>query len=123
MWGLLPLAIIQSLLLTAGQVTLKISLQQMGAFRWTWRFFAGAFTNVWFALCGLSFAAASLLWMYMIKHYPLSMAYPTISLSYVMGMLAAVFVFHEQVPVVRWVGVALIMAGVLLIVQKGGETA
>lgn len=119
MWGLLPLALLQSALLTLGQVTLKISLQQMGTFSWTWRFFAGAFTNLWFAVCGICFSASSLLWMYIVRHYPLSMAYPMISLSYVMGMLAAVLIFHEHVPIVRWIGLALIMTGVVLIVQKG----
>mgnify|MGYP001738475588 FL=1 len=53
--------------------------------------------------------------MYIVKHFPLSQAYPLISLSYVMGMLAAVFIFHEAVPLIRWVGVALIMVGVVLV--------
>ena len=46
------------------------------------------------------------------------MAYPMISLSYVMGMLAAVFIFHEQVPAVRWIGLAFIVIGVVLVVQQ-----
>ena len=113
MWRLLPLALIQSMLLALGQVTLKISLQQLGAFAWTRHFFARAFTNLWFATCGLCFGLSSLLWMYIVKHYPLSMAYPMI-----MGMLAAVFIFHEQVPAVRWIGLGLIMIGVVLVVQQ-----
>ena len=119
MWGLLPLALLQSALLALGQVTLKISLQQIGTFSWSWQFFARTFTNVWFALCGLCFGVSSLLWMYIIKHYPLSMAYPMIRLSYVMGMLAAVLIFHEHVPVTRWIGLGLIIIGVVLVVQKG----
>ena len=118
MWRLLPLALIQSMLLALGQVTLKISLQQLGAFAWTRHFFVRAFTNLWFATCGICFGLSSLLWMYIVKHYPLSMAYPMISLSYVMGMLAAVFIFHEQVPAVRWIGLGLIMIGVVLVVQQ-----
>lgn len=118
MLRLLLLALLQSALLAAGQVTLKISLQQMGAFAWRREFFTRAFGNPWFAVCGLCFGVSSLLWMYIVKHFPLSMAYPLISLSYVMGMLAAVFVFHEQIPAVRWVGLALIMMGVILVVQR-----
>lgn len=118
MLRLLLLALLQSALLAAGQVTLKISLQQMGAFAWRSEFFARAFGNPWFAVCGLCFGVSSLLWMYIVKHFPLSMAYPLISLSYVMGMLAAVSVFHEQIPAVRWVGLALIMMGVILVVQR-----
>ncbi len=56
--------------------------------------------------------------MYIVKHYPLSVAYPLVSLSFVMGMLAAVFIFNEPVPVLRWLGLVLIVVGVALIVQK-----
>jgi len=115
MLRLLALALVQSALLALGQVTLKVSLQQLGAFSWSLAFFSRAFTCVWFALCGLCFALSSVLWMYIVKHFPLSQAYPLISLSYVMGMLAAVFIFHEAVPLIRWVGVALIMVGVVLV--------
>ena len=115
MLRLLALALVQSALLALGQVTLKVSLQQLGAFSWSWALFSRAFTGGWFGLCGLCFALSSVLWMYIVKHFPLSQAYPLISLSYVMGMLAAVFIFHEAVPLIRWVGVALIMLGVVLV--------
>lgn len=106
---------IQSLLLVLGQVTLKLSLQKMGAFSWTWQFFVSVFSNLWFLACGLAFGSASILWMYILKHYPLSIAYPLTSVSYVIGMLAAIVVFREQVPAIRWVGLILIIIGVILI--------
>ena len=113
MFKLLALALMQSALLAAVQVTLKLSLQQIGAFSWSWSFFARALTCLWFALCGICYALSTVLWLYILKHYPL------ISLSYVMGMLAAVFVFHEAVPLVRWLGVGLIMAGVVMVSYQG----
>ena len=118
MLKLLALALLQSALLAGTQVTLKLSLQQIGAFSWSWAFFFRALTCAWFALCGLCYALSTLLWLYILKHYPLSQAYPLISLSYVMGMLAAVFVFHEAIPLLRWLGVALIMAGVVMVSMK-----
>ena len=54
-------------------------------------------TNWQFAASGLLFALASLLWMYIVKVFPFSSAYPMISLSYVLGMLAAILIFHEEV--------------------------
>lgn len=41
-----------------------------------------------------------------------------ISLSYVFGILAAVFIFNEPVPVTRWIGVAFIIVGVVLIARN-----
>lgn len=55
--------------------------------------------------------------MYIIKHYPLSVAYPMISLSYVFGMLAAVVCFHEDVSLSKWIGVAFIIIGCCLIAK------
>ena len=41
-----------------------------------------------------------------------------ISFSYVLGLIVAAVVFHEHIPAVRYVGVALIIIGAILVVQK-----
>lgn len=117
MWKVLSLAVCQSALLAAGQVFLKFALQKMRPFSWTWGFWGSLLVNWQFAACGLLFLAASLLWMYMIKNYPLSLAYPLGSLSYAFAMIAAIVFFHENVTAVRWLGVALIMLGCCLITE------
>lgn len=114
---LLLISIIQSILLCGGQVLLKFALQRLGAFSWTVDFFVRTLTNWWFLACGINFLCSTALWFYIIKHFPLSMAYPMISLSYIFGMFAAIFIFHEQVPLIRWLGVLLIIAGCVLIAK------
>ena len=57
------------------------------------------------------------MWLYIIKHFPFSMAYPMVSLSYVFGMIAAIVFFHEPVSITKWIGVLLIMAGGYLIAK------
>lgn len=74
-----------------------------------------ALLNWQFALSGLCFGAASLLWMYIIKHYPLSSSYPLVSLSYVFGLVAAMYFFHEEVSLYKWAGVTLIILGCFVI--------
>ncbi len=115
--SLLPLAIIQSLLLAGGQVLLKLALERMEPFGWNWHFWGALLTNWHFALCGLFYGAGTFLWFYIIKHFPFSMAYPMVSLSYVFGMVAAMLVFHEEVSITKWAGVLLIMAGCYLIAK------
>lgn len=114
---LIILSITQSLLLCIGQVFLKIALTKMGAFAWAWSFFASQLKNFWWLGCGLTYGAATVLWFYIIKHFPFSMAYPMISMSYVFGMIAAMVVFHENIPLVRWIGVFLIMTGCVLVAK------
>jgi undecaprenyl phosphate-alpha-L-ara4N flippase subunit ArnE len=114
---LLPISLLQCLLLTGGQVLMKFGLQKAGDFSFSWGYFGRLFINWQFASCGVCFAVGSVLWMYIIKNFPLSMAYPMVSLSYVMGMLAAILFFHEQIPLVRWIGVFLILSGCVLIAK------
>jgi len=114
---LLPLAIVQSLLLASGQVFLKFALNRMEPFAWTASFWKSVFVNWQFACCGLCYGAGTILWFYIIKHFPFSMAYPMVSLSYVFGMIAAIIFFHEPVSIMKWIGVLLIMAGCYFIVK------
>ena len=112
------LAILQSVLLAGSQVLLKIALRDMPPFAWTWEYWRRLLLNLPFFLTGLCFAAGSLLWLCIIRRYPFSMAYPLVSLSYVFGMLAAVWVFHETVPAASWIGLLLILSGCWLIAVR-----
>lgn len=116
-WGILPLAICQSALLALGQVLLKLGLQKMEPFGWNLVFWRSALLNWQFAVSGICFGIASVLWMYIIKHFPLSVAYPMVSLSYVFGLIAAMFFFHEEVNAYKWIGVCLIMLGCYVIAK------
>ena len=115
MFKIIPYAIIQSLFLAGGQVFLKFALARMTPFGWTKEFWGNLLINWQFAACGICFALTSLLWMYMVKAFPLSVAYPMVSLSYVFGMLAAIVFFHENVSLTQWIGVFLIMVGCCLV--------
>lgn len=114
---LLILSLLQSALLAMGQVLLKVSMVRMEPFAFSVRFLRSLLLNWPFALCGLCFGAAALLWMYIVRHFPLSQAYPLVSMSYVFGMIAAVVFFHETVEITRWVGVLFIMIGCALIIK------
>ncbi len=117
MWRILVLSVVQSALLAGAQVFLKFALQKMLPFGWTKEFWCHLLLNWQFACCGALFTAGSVLWMYIVKHYPLSVAYPMISLSYVFGMLAALCFFHEEVSLTKWIGVGFIMLGCCLIAK------
>lgn len=119
MLTLIILIVIQSILLIAAQSLLKVSVQLFGDFSWSWSYFKTVFTTWQFAASGVCALAAFLVWMYVLKRYPFGLAYPLLSISYIIGLLSAYFVFHETVPLTRWIGVAIVMVGVFLI-AKGG---
>lgn len=89
----------------------------MEKFHWTWACFTGLFTNWWLLASGICMISATILWGFILKHYAFSIAYPITAFAYIFGMLAAVFIFHESVPFTRWIGVALIITGVMFIAK------
>lgn len=117
MFKLILLSVIQSILLSGGQVLLKLAMAKMPSFSWSREFWIPFVVNWWFLGAGICFLLASILWMHILKNFSFSMAYPLVSLSYVFGMFAAMFVFHETISFTRWVGVLLIMGGCYLIVK------
>lgn len=114
---LFPLAIVQSALLAGVQVLLKFALARMLPFSMSCAFWKSFFLNWQFILCGVCFIVSSLLWFYIVKNFPFSMAYPMISLSYVFGMIAAIVFFNEPVSATKWIGVFTIMLGCYLIAK------
>lgn len=68
------------------------------------------------ALC--LYAGTTMLWLYILSKVDISFAYPIQALAFPVVMIASAFIFHEQIPTIRWVGVIIIFIGVLLVVQK-----
>ena len=116
MWALIGITLLQCLLLSTGQVLLKRALlQNEGEF--SFMYGTRLFANGWFIGHMAMYVVASVLWWFIVKRYPLSVVYPLASFSYVFGVLAAVFVFHEQVSMLRWIGLALVVIGCCLIAK------
>jgi drug/metabolite transporter (DMT)-like permease len=74
-----------------------------------------AFTNP-FVLGGfmLIFGGA-IFWLAVISRLPLSVAYPMLGLSYVLGVGASWLLFNEHINGMRIIGVAIIVTGVALV--------
>lgn len=54
-------------------------------------------------------------WLLVLSRVPLSFAYPFVGLTYVLITLFGKFVLHESVPGLRWLGLALIITGILVV--------
>ncbi|GAP96409.1 EamA family transporter [Leptolyngbya sp. NIES-2104] len=68
---------------------------------------------------GLCFyAGAAVLYILLLTRVPLSILAPSVALQYVFSVMLGRFVFNEPIPIVRLVGVALIICGVVLLMAK-----
>jgi drug/metabolite transporter (DMT)-like permease len=117
MLKLIGLAIVQSFLLMLSQVFLKLAVMQFGPFQFTFAYFKSILSNFYLAISGLAVAGAISFWVYILKHYPFSIAYPLGSISYIFGLVAAVIVFHENVSAIRWMGVCIIIVGIYFVTK------
>jgi drug/metabolite transporter (DMT)-like permease len=117
MLKLVLLSIIQSIFLMFSQVFLKLAVTQYGPFQFTFAYFRTVFTNLHLLLSGLSIAGAMSLWIYILRHYPFSVAYPMGSMSYIFGLIAAILIFHESVSPYRWLGVCIIIVGIYFVTK------
>lgn len=117
MLKLLILSAVQSFCLAMGQVCMKFAVVRMQKFSFTWEWFKDLALNYWLALTGVAMGLATILWFYILRHYPLSEAHPLTCLSFVFGLLASAWFLHEPIPVTRWIGVGIIMVGVYFVVK------
>ncbi|WP_139996879.1 MULTISPECIES: EamA family transporter [Paenibacillus] len=104
------------LLLVSGQLLWKTGMNKLDTSKGdSWMTLLWS-PHIWSGL--VLYGIATVLWLYVLKKLPLSLAYPLQSLAYVIALVAAVFIFHESVPFQRWVGVAIILVGVIVLAWK-----
>jgi multidrug transporter EmrE-like cation transporter len=88
-----------------GQLALNgDSLKQIASQMWVW---AGL----------VIFAFSAVLWLFALSRANLSFAYPFAALGYVIIVIASILFLDEHVQPVTWVGVVLIVAGLLVVAQ------
>lgn len=118
------LALFSVVLATAGQLTLKTGMTRVG-YIGTERMgkpikLLLQVATTWQVLLGLTlFVVSAGFWILVLSRVPLSFAYPFAGLTYLLIALFGKFVLGEHVPGLRWFGIALIIAGILVV----GKTA
>jgi len=64
------------------------------------------------------YALAAILFIFAIKHGNLSILYPLVATSYIWVAILSVRFLGEPFAFIKWIGIALILSGVCLIVYK-----
>lgn len=68
-----------------------------------------------FLFSTIALALSTVLWVLSLSGLDLSIANPSLSLSYVIVMISAKIIYGEQIPKRRWVGIFLIIVGIIVI--------
>ena len=118
---LIALILFSVVLAAVAQLTLKHGMNQVAADTGVLRFSADSVRDVvttpavWagLALFGLS----AVVWLAVLSRASLSFAYPFASLTYVLILLADRFILDQEIPALRYAGVACIVVGIILVAQ------
>jgi multidrug transporter EmrE-like cation transporter len=114
------LAVASVLLATTGQFLLKAGMDRVG--------YVGAdrirnpmglaltVARTPQVVAGLAiFGVSAAFWLVLLSRVPLSTAYPFAGLTYILTTLVARYALKEHVPGMRWVGIALIIGGIIIV--------
>jgi drug/metabolite transporter (DMT)-like permease len=103
---------------TAVQIAFKAAAKQLGDgdMNAEWLAAAASSPMVWCAV--LLYLTVFVLWMLILQQIDLSRAFPLTALTYVTVPAAGVLLFHESLTLVQAGGIALILAGVVLVGQE-----
>lgn len=118
----LVLILIPTISGVAGQVLLKYGMSRMGALEIS---LAAAPALLWrvatspYIIVGLViYISGVFFWLLALNRADLSFVYPFASLSYVLITLASWGLLHEAISPLRWLGLLVICAGVLIVARS-----
>jgi len=118
---LIALILLSVTLAAVAQLTLKRGMDQVTARSGVLRLGSESLREVvttpavWVGL--ILFGLSAIVWLVVLSRTSLSFAYPFASLTYVMILLADRFVLDQEVPGLRYAGVAFIVVGIILVAQ------
>ena len=116
----LPLILSAVVINTIAQLCLKAGMIKVGEIHWTgikgtptllWRVFTNPFIELGVVCYGISL----LLWLWTLSKVSVSVAYPMLSIGYVLSVFAGYLWFGEPLSFTRLAGVCVIMGGVYLV--------
>lgn len=99
-----------ALLLSAGQILFKkAALSGVGSG------LAASFINTWMIAALTLYGGATILWVWLLRTIPLSIAYPFAALGFILVPLSAALLFGEPIRPSYMLGSILIVAGIAII--------
>ena len=118
-WGTFALLLIAMCLTVTGELLLKTGMNRHGELNVELSTIIPTavklFTSPW-VVGGFFFVfSGALFWLAVLSRWPLSLAYPLLSISYIIGIIASVLFLGEKINLVQLAGVFVIILGVFLI--------
>lgn len=102
---------------SAGQLFTKVAGNQLGQMDFTWQWLADVARNPGILAAIASYLGAFFVWMLILRRSSLSLAFPLSSLVFVAVLLGSWLGLGEHISLLHWVGVVVIVAGIVLLAE------
>ncbi len=101
----------------AGQLLMKRGMMSFGTFPVSQLLvnIIPMFLNPWVFTGLVAFGLSSVFWLVVLSRMELSLVYPMVSVAYVIVALLSWYFFKENLSLIRWAGILVIVMGVVLI--------
>src|SRR5512141_1501527 len=120
-WAAIALLLSGVLLNAGAQLLLKAGTNVLGVITltradWPATVWSMA-TQGYFVLGAACYGVSLFVWILGLSRVPVSVAYPLLSVGYVINAIAAHYLFGETVTLQRWLGIGFIAIGVWLVTR------
>lgn len=118
----MPLILLGVLLNAGAQLLLKQGMRRIGFFEFAWNnalpIGAQVAANP-FVIAGIFLYVVSVgVWILVLSRVEVGLAYPMLSVGYIVNAVAAHYLFQENLSVTRITGILIIIAGVYLVTRS-----
>lgn len=117
-WWLIALSISTGV---AGQTTIKIGVSQPQAAQHAsglWSLIGLILQSPWVLLGLTLYGIGAVAWIAVLARLDLSYAYPLLALNFVLITVTSRLLLGESVPTMRWLGLAVICVGILIVARS-----
>ena len=116
------LLVLFGVLLNAGaQLLIKAGMEKIGHFAFEWSNFTPIVSQIAanpYIFIGLLFYVISVcVWMLVLSRVDVSIAYPMLSIGYVVNAIIAYYWLGEQLSMMRFTGIFIILIGVFILAK------
>lgn len=113
-WFILMIVVVFN---TVGQLSLKYALHTSTSSKKASMSIQDLLFSRYFWIWFISYVVLTVLWLFVLRTIPLNKAFPFLGLTYAFVPLASQHFLSEKVVFSQWVGIVIIVTGVVLVVQ------
>jgi drug/metabolite transporter (DMT)-like permease len=109
--------VLEAIFVTASEVLLKVGASEtrwVAGWEWTGLM---SLASIWIWVAIVFVILSFLCWIYVLRHIPLSIAFPLSNVVHVLVPLSCWIFLGEQISATRWCGIAIVIFGLAIVAK------